>query len=42
MEITRVEIKENIRAFIMLTNRYKYAPENVNESEKENLLRMAR
>jgi hypothetical protein len=26
----------------MLTNRYKYAPENVNESEKENLLRMAR
>jgi hypothetical protein len=37
-----VEIGENIRTFIMMTNRYKYAPEKVNQQEKENLLRMAR
>jgi len=41
-EITKVEIWENVRTFIMLTNRYKYAPENVSLQEKENLLRMAR
>lgn len=41
-EISRVEIGENIRTFIMMTNRYKYAPEKVNQQEKENLLRMAR
>lgn len=41
-EITKVEVWENVRTFILLTNRYKYAPENVSETEKENLLRMAR
>ena len=41
-EISRREISENVRTFIMLTNRYKYAPENVSAAEKENLLRMAR
>ncbi len=42
MEISRVEIKDSIRTFIMLSNRYKYAPENISKQEKENLLRMAR